>query len=256
MAEPGETERNRAARAEILERIRGGLADGGAVAPASPAPPPGTSAPDRVERFAARLTAYRATLRRTAPSGLRDTLAAVLAAGSDITARLVAAALTRQLGQQVVVENRPGAAGALGTAYLIGVLIAVPVGVPAAWLPAELEAVGDEPPLTARELDGLDGVLTASALAIAETGTVALDHGPGQGRRALTLLPDLHVCVVDAATVVDDVPDALAALAEPIAAGRPITLVSGPSATSDIELNRVEGVHGPRRLEVLLLEAA
>ena len=79
MAEPGETERNRAARAEILERIRGGLADGGAVAPASPAPPPGTSAPDRVERFAARLTAYRATLRRTAPSGLRDTLAAVLA---------------------------------------------------------------------------------------------------------------------------------------------------------------------------------
>ncbi len=219
MAEPGETERNRAARAEILERIRGGLADGGAVAPASPAPPPGTSAPDRVERFAARLTAYRATLRRTAPSGLRDTLAAVLA---DHGARR----------------------------------LAVPVGVPAAWLPAELEAVGDEPPLTARELDGLDGVLTASALAIAETGTVALDHGPGQGRRALTLLPDLHVCVVDAATVVDDVPDALAALAEPIAAGRPITLVSGPSATSDIELNRVEGVHGPRRLEVLLLEAA
>ena len=219
MAEPGETERNRAARAEILERIRGGLADGGAVAPASPAPPPGTSAPDRVERFAARLTAYRATLRRTAPSGLRDTLAAVLA---DHGARR----------------------------------LAVPVGVPAAWLPAELEAVGDEPPLTARELDGLDGVLTASALAIAETGTVALDHGPGQGRRALTLLPDLHVCVVDAATVVDDVPDALAALAEPIAAGRPITLVSGPSATSDIELNRVEGVHGPRRLEGLLLEAA
>ena len=219
MAEPGETERNRAARAEILERIRGGLADGGAVAPASPAPPPGTSAPDRVERFAARLTAYRATLRRTAPSGLRDTLAAVLA---DHGARR----------------------------------LAVPVGVPAAWLPAELEAVGDEPPLTARELDGLDGVLTASALAIAETGTVALDHGPGQGRRALTLLPDLHVCVVDAATVVDDVPDALAALAEPIAAGRPITLVSGPSATSDIELNRVEGVHGPRRLEQEHLEAA
>ena len=217
MAEPGETERNRAARAEILERIRGGLADGGAVAPASPAPPPGTSAPDRVERFAARLTAYRATLRRTAPSGLRDTLAAVLA---DHGARR----------------------------------LAVPVGVPAAWLPAELEAVGDEPPLTARELDGLDGVLTASALAIAETGTVALDHGPGQGRRALTLLPDLHVCVVDAATVVDDVPDALAALAEPIAAGRPITLVSGPSATSDIELNRVEGVHGPRTLHVLLVD--
>ena len=195
MAEPGETERNRAARAEILERIRGGLADGGAVAPASPAPPPGTSAPDRVERFAARLTAYRATLRRTAPSGLRDTLAAVLA---DHGARR----------------------------------LAVPVGVPAAWLPAELEAVGDEPPLTARELDGLDGVLTASALAIAETGTVALDHGPGQGRRALTLLPDLHVCVVDAATVGDDVPDALAALSEPFAAGRPISRVSCPAAGS------------------------
>lgn len=218
MVEPRGTERNRAARAEILERIRGGLAGGAAAAPTSPAPPPGARAPDRVERFAARLTAYRATLRRTSPAGLPDTLAAVLA---DHGARR----------------------------------LAVPAGVPAAWLPAELEAVGDEPPLTARELDGLDGVLTASALAIAETGTVALDHGPGQGRRALSLLPDLHVCVVDAATVVDDVPDALAALAAPIAAGRPVTLISGPSATSDIELNRVEGVHGPRRLEVLLVEA-
>jgi L-lactate dehydrogenase complex protein LldG len=103
--------------------------------------------------------------------------------------------------------------------------------------------------LTHAELDAIEAVVTRAAVGIAETGTVVLDHGPDQGRRAVTLLPDLHVCVVHEAQVVHDVGDALALL-DP---HRPQTWVSGPSATSDIELSRVEGVHGPRRLHVVLV---
>jgi len=106
--------------------------------------------------------------------------------------------------------------------------------------------------LSVADLDSLDAVLTGAALAIADTGTIVLDSGPESGRRALTLVPDHHVCVVRAETIVPSVPDAVAALAEAAREGRPITLVSGPSATSDIELDRVEGVHGPRRLVVLV----
>jgi L-lactate dehydrogenase complex protein LldG len=104
-----------------------------------------------------------------------------------------------------------------------------------------------------RELDALDGVVTGCALGIAETGTIVLDGAEASGRRALTLVPDLHVCVVHEEQIVATVPDAVDRLAEAARAGRPITLVSGPSATSDIELDRVEGVHGPRRLEVLVV---
>jgi L-lactate dehydrogenase complex protein LldG len=130
--------------------------------------------------------------------------------------------------------------------------IAVPADLPAQLRPraagVELYPDGD-PPLSNGQLGALDGVLTGCALAIADTGTIVLDAGPAQGRRTLTLLPDLHVCVIRAAQVVHTVPEAVAALA---AVTRPITFISGPSATSDIELDRVEGVHGPRRLEVLL----
>jgi L-lactate dehydrogenase complex protein LldG len=114
----------------------------------------------------------------------------------------------------------------------------------------------DDAGLGVRELDALDGVVTGCALGIVETGTIVLDGGEASGRRALTLVPDLHVCVVHEEQIVASVPDAVERLAGAARAGRPITLVSGPSATSDIELDRVEGVHGPRRLEVLVVAPA
>jgi L-lactate dehydrogenase complex protein LldG len=123
-------------------------------------------------------------------------------------------------------------------------------------LPAELRPPGaalvEDDRLSAHELDALDGALTTCACACADTGTIALTGGRGEGRRALTLVPDLHVCVVRRDQIVETVPE-LFALLEPAARdGRPIVLVSGPSATSDIELQRVEGVHGPRTLVVVL----
>jgi L-lactate dehydrogenase complex protein LldG len=127
--------------------------------------------------------------------------------------------------------------------------IGVPAGLPAAWRPPG--AVEDHG-LTPRELDALDGVLTGCTVAIAETGTLVLAAGPAEGRRALTLVPDLHVCVVRPTQVVETVPEAFEALRG--LERRPLTFVSGPSATSDIELQRVEGVHGPRTLVVLILE--
>ncbi len=127
--------------------------------------------------------------------------------------------------------------------------LGVPPGLRHEWRPAVPNVVEDSG-LSPRDLDGLDGVLTACTLAIAETGTLVLAAGPEEGRRALTLVPDLHICIVRESQVVDTVPAAFAQLEA--LARRPLTLVSGPSATSDIELSRVEGVHGPRTLVVLI----
>lgn len=134
--------------------------------------------------------------------------------------------------------------------------LVVPPGLPEAWIPGNVEVVrdGDGARLSNDELDRSDGVLTGCALGIAQTGTIVLDAGEAQGRRALTLLPDYHLCVVREDQVVGLVPEAFAGLRETVAGERrAITFISGPSATSDIELNRVEGVHGPRTLEVLIV---
>ncbi|HSP39007.1 MAG TPA: LUD domain-containing protein [Frankiaceae bacterium] len=130
--------------------------------------------------------------------------------------------------------------------------IVLPAGVPEAWraaIPATVRQLEDDPPLTPTELDEIGGVVTGCRLAIAETGTLVLDGGPDQGRRMLSLVPDYCLAIVRADQIVGSVPEAVAAL-DP---ARPLTWVSGPSATSDIELSRVEGVHGPRTLDVVLL---
>jgi L-lactate dehydrogenase complex protein LldG len=197
----------------MLARISAALAD----RPAPPVVPrdyaraadPGT---DILALFAERAADYRATVD--------------LVNRADLPAA-VAAALVRRGARRVV----------------------APAGLPREWLAgADVEVVGDDPPLTVRHLDGLDGVVTGAAVAIALTGTIVLDAGADQGRRVLSLLPDYHLCVVRADQIVGTVPEALARL-DP---RRPQTWISGPSATSDIELNRVEGVHGPRTLHILI----
>jgi L-lactate dehydrogenase complex protein LldG len=131
--------------------------------------------------------------------------------------------------------------------------VCVPSAIPPAWRPVGVEVVEDAS-LSFDELDRVDGVLTGCTVAIAETGTIVLSGGPTEGRRAISLVPDLHICVVGEEQVVETVPEAMAQLGELVRAERrPLTFISGPSATSDIELNRVEGVHGPRLLIVLVV---
>jgi L-lactate dehydrogenase complex protein LldG len=165
-------------------------------------------APALLELFADRLVDYRATVHRTTEAGLSDILESTL----DGTGRLV-----------------------------------VPVGLPEPLAAAARDATVDDG-LTGAELDAFDTVLTTCAAAAAETGTIVLDGSPGQGRRAVTLVPDRHICVVRADQIVHNVPELLTRLNP----RRPLTFISGPSATSDIELQRVEGVHGPRTLIVIL----
>jgi L-lactate dehydrogenase complex protein LldG len=210
------------AREEVLARLRSARDAG---APAAPLPPvprayrrTGEHAPGSagvLDLLAERVEDYRADVHRVASRGE------------------VAAVVARLL---------EGAAS-----------VAVPPGLDRAWLAgcaARVHVDGEPAPLSAQDLDGVDAVLTASAVAIAETGTIVLDAADArQGRRLLSLVPDHHVCVVTAADVVGTVPEALARL-DP---AHPLTFVSGPSATSDIELDRVEGVHGPRRLDVVLV---
>jgi L-lactate dehydrogenase complex protein LldG len=133
--------------------------------------------------------------------------------------------------------------------------LVVPAYQPEYWVPDGVELLWDNENgrLSNEELDKSDGVLTGCSLGIAQTGTIVLDAGEGQGRRALTLLPDYHLCIVREKQIVGLVPEAFTGLKDTIKKGRAITFISGPSATSDIELDRVEGVHGPRTLEVLIV---
>ena len=133
----------------------------------------------------------------------------------------------------------------------------LPAGLSADWVEtvasAGIDVYRDNPELSHAELNVIAAVVTTAAVGMADSGTIALDHGSGQGRRALSLLPDCHICVVRADQVVSDVPEGIARLASALRARRPVTWLSGGSATSDIELSRVEGVHGPRRLWVILV---
>lgn len=131
------------------------------------------------------------------------------------------------------------------------VQLVVPADLPSEWIPSGVKVLRDDPELPIARLDESSGVLTGCAMAIAQTGTIILDGGVTQGRRALSLIPDRHLCVVRAEQVVGLVPEAISGLAP--RATHPITLISGPSATSDIELSRVEGVHGPRMLYVFVV---
>ncbi|MFD5746526.1 lactate utilization protein C [Streptomyces sp. NPDC127033] len=204
-------------RERILARIRTAVAD----APDAPEAPRDylvTHTPESriVDLLAENLADYRALVHRTDTAGLPALVARLLA---DRGARTVL----------------------------------VPPLLPETWLSATPEAVTrvpDDPGATAGALDAVDSVVTGCALAIAETGTLVLDAAPDQGRRRITLVPDHHICVVRTTDqVVGSVPQAMPRL-DPT---RPLTWISGPSATSDIELDRVEGVHGPRTLEVVLL---
>ncbi|NKR58012.1 lactate utilization protein C [Rhodococcus hoagii] len=175
----------------------------------------GRTMPDaeRVELLVDRLVDYKAVVHRSTAAELPDVLARVL---TEVGARRVG----------------------------------VPAALDDSWLSRfDGEVVVDSPTVPAPQLGDLDGVVTASAVSCAETGTIFLDGSPDQGRRALTLVPDLHVCVVTVDRIEVGVPEAMARLVPE----RPTTMISGPSATSDIELERVEGVHGPRNLHVVIV---
>jgi L-lactate utilization protein LutC len=206
------------AREDILARIRATTRIDEGVATRSYRRATATDRETIVERFCERLADYRAAVRRVSADALEDAIAEVLVGRG-----------AKKVG--------------------------VPPGLSAAWRPRA--GVVEDHGLTVAELDTLDGVMTGCTVAIAETGTIVLAGGPADGRRALTLVPDLHVCVVEESQIVDLVPEAIAAL-EPLVRElrRPLTFISGPSATSDIELSRVEGVHGPRTLIVFVVRSS
>ncbi|MGW7580457.1 LutC/YkgG family protein [Kitasatospora sp. NPDC054768] len=206
-------------RQAILARIRAALTDVPADELPTDVPVPRTyrrshtePGQDTVALFAERVADYRATVTLTTSAGLPGA---------------IAAAITRRGATR----------------------LALPGGFPVELLPS-----GDwqwhPEPLDVPTLNALDGAVTLAAAGIAVTGTIVLDTGPGQGRRALTLVPDYHLCVIHAGQITADVPDALARLDPSL----PLTFISGPSATSDIELDRVEGVHGPRTLHVVIVD--
>ncbi|KAF0962679.1 LutC/YkgG family protein [Rhodococcus sp. T7] len=200
------------ARAEILSRIRSALAD-------APVPEPvprdyhrePASGPGDVELFAHTVDDYRAQVHRADTSTVAEIVTGLIAEGKRAV---------------------------------------VPPDLPQSWRPrGDVVVDGAPAELSTLELDAVDVVVTGCTLGIAATGTIVLDGGAGQGRRALTLVPDHHICIVRTDQIVDTVPQAF----QTLDATAPLTFISGPSATSDIELNRVEGVHGPRTLDVVIV---
>ncbi|SKC45859.1 LutC/YkgG family protein [Krasilnikoviella flava] len=239
------------ARTEVLARVRAALGQTGSGttpsgrvgAPPHPEPVPreyraagehAVGSPEVLEQLVDRLVDYKAHVHQVAADALPATIATLVADLSEPDGGMA----------------RPGSDRS--------VRVVVPAGLDDAWLatlPAEVDVVRDsrEDPTAATDLDAVAAVVTAARVAISETGTIVLDGEPDQGRRAISLVPDVHLCVVRAEQAVQTVPEAVRLLgAHP---ERPQTWISGPSATSDIELDRVEGVHGPRTLHVLLVGA-
>jgi L-lactate dehydrogenase complex protein LldF len=221
------------ARTDILHRIRSALADA-----APPDVPRNYRTKDERERdeivtvFAERVAEYRATVHRVAEAEVGETVE-----------RIAEEAGARRIGipGDLPEEWRRGGSAEEGSSGVAG--------------PGAALQLVEDASLSVQDLDALDGALTGCALGVAEVGAFVLDGGPGQGRRALSLVPDLHICVVREDQVVGLVPEAVRQLGESVRAGRPLTFVAGPSATSDIELDRVEGVHGPRTLHVVVVAA-
>lgn len=223
------TDKNGRAKDAILARVREALAD----VPKDLSPEEDTPVPweyhrtmdvgDVLEKFVERVEDYKAT---------------VVRCGHEAVPTAIADALRVTQAESVV----------------------LPPGLPEEWARGVREISGstgvevreDTPPLTQAELNDTHAVVTSATVGAAEPGTIMLTHCDGQGRRALTLLPDIHVCVVRTDQVVSDIPEATGAIADAVRAGSPVTWISGGSATSDIELSRVEGVHGPRTLYVIL----
>lgn len=204
------------AREEILERIRRARSDSPGTVPVHAAPEPEVMETEAMlDLFVENLIDYRAVVHQVAADDLAATVDDVLR--------------SHRCASVVIPDDLPGEAR-----------------------PREIEPTIDAG-FSADDLDKIDAVVTTSAIGIARTGTIVLDHTAGQARRALSLVPDVHVCVIRADQVVTSVPEATNKLRPSVEQGRPLTWISGPSATSDIELNRVEGVHGPRNLEVILV---
>ena len=203
----------------VLSRIRSAVKDAPDLPPLEPTyrQKSEESRAAILEEFVEIVTDYKATLQRCTEEKLNATIAAQLK--------------ERSVSSVLVPDGFPeDALGGLGTVR--------------------------DTDLSPAELDEIEGVLTTCAVAIAQTGTIVLDGGAGQGRRAVTLVPDYHLCVVRAEQVVGLVPEAVGRLQSAVEQGHPLTFISGPSATSDIELSRVEGVHGPRVLDVILVVEA
>ena len=213
------------AREEVLARIRSAH---------DIAPPPSLRYEDIRREYRTSSDSSLEALTELLIDRLVDYRAQVRQCAADDLAATISNALTERGAQSMVAPH------GLDSAWTAGAATSVLT-----------DGLAHNDQLSVAQLDAVDGVITTCAVAIAETGTLILDGSSGQGRRVLTLIPDYHLCVVFPDQIVADVPQALARLE----ATRPLTMISGPSATSDIELNRVEGVHGPRTLEVIIVRS-